>query len=319
MIKSTISAFVILCCFSVAGSMVVVAFASKRASELTFQTIKIDSTAGTALRDNGVLTNGVVDTIVAVAADAQLNEGEQSQPALALLADFVAPKLAYVTVEEGMRVEQVADTLAEELEWDEGRRHAFVGINQACTEELREGMMDPGTYAVSPDANPVEVRETMKDSFDERVAQLVEEAGSPLSVRDALIVASMIQREAAGAHDMGLISGIIWNRIFLGMSLDIDATLQYAKVDEIASQGKEVKTWWPMVRSKDKYIDSPFNTYLNDGFPPSPIATPSDAAILAALNPEETDCLFYLHDNDREIHCAKDYAQHKRNVTKYLK
>lgn len=319
MLRSTISAFVILCCFSVAGSMVILALASKRAAELSFETIRIDTAASVALKNEGVLGSGIVDNIVAVAADAQLNTNETPHTALALLADFVAPKLAYVTVQEGMRVEQVADKLANELEWDEGKRHAFVGISQACTEELREGMMDPGTYAVSPDANPVDVRETMKDSFDERVAKLVEEAGSPLSVRDALIVASMIQREAAGAHDMGLISGIIWNRIFLGMSLDIDATLQYAKVDEIASQGKEIKTWWPIVKSKDKYIDSPFNTYLNDGFPPSPIATPSDEAILAALNPEETECLFYLHDNDREIHCAKDYTQHKRNVTKYLK
>lgn len=319
MLRATAFAFVTLCCFGVASSMVVLAFASKKASELSFETVRIDTFASESLKDSGVLGDGIVDSVIAVAVDARMQNEQAPHAALALLADFVAPKLAYVTVEEGMRVEQVADNLAEELEWDEGKRHAFVGISQACTEELREGMMDPGTYAVSPDANPVEVRETMKESFDERVARLVEESGSPLSVRDALIVASMIQREAAGPHDMGLISGIIWNRIFLGMSLDIDATLQYAKVDALSEQGKEIKTWWPIVKSKDKYIDSPFNTYLNDGFPPAPIATPSEEAILAALNPEETDCLFYLHDNKRKIHCAKDYTQHKRNVTKYLK
>ncbi len=131
---------------------------------------------------------------------------------------------------------------------------------------------------------------------------------------------------------MNIVSGVIWNRIFKGMSLDMDATLQYAKASEqekalasaIAGEASSSTldadsiTWWPKVESKDKYIDSPFNTYQNDGLPPTAISNPSIAAIKAAFNPAKTDCLFYIHDNYRNIHCATTYAVHKQNVQKYL-
>ena len=90
----------------------------------------------------------------------------------------------------------------------------------------------------------------------------------------------------------------------------MDATLQYVKGTENA--------WWPTVASKDKHIDSPYNTYKNKGLPPSPIANPGLAAITAALNPSTTDCLYYLHSNDR-IYCSKTYKEHKEKIEKYLK
>ena len=108
---------------------------------------------------------------------------------------------------------------------------------------------------------------------------------------------------------MKLISGIIWNRIFKGMKLQIDATLQYAKGDE--------SLWWPQVKSEDKNIDSPFNTYMYE-MPPGPISSPGISAIEAAYNPQKTSCLFYLHDKNRQIHCSATYAQHLINIKRYL-
>jgi UPF0755 protein len=127
----------------------------------------------------------------------------------------------------------------------------------------------------------------------------------------AIKIASIIQREAGGKSDMKLISGIIWNRLWKGMKLQMDATLQYAK-------GSEENGWWGQVDSEDKYIDSPYNTYAEEGLPPSAIANPGLAAIDAAYNPQKTSCLFYLHDKNRQIHCAKTYEEHKRNIKKYL-
>jgi UPF0755 protein len=121
----------------------------------------------------------------------------------------------------------------------------------------------------------------------------------------------LVQREAAGSHDMRLISGVIHNRLKQNMPLQIDATLQYITGD--------FENWWPVPRSSDKFIDSPFNTYQNKGLPPLPIATPSKEAIKAALNPLKTDCVYYLHDSRRVIHCAKTYDQHKRNIRNYLR
>jgi len=108
---------------------------------------------------------------------------------------------------------------------------------------------------------------------------------------------------------MKLISGIIWNRVFLGMKLQIDATLQYAKGEE--------ELWWPQVDPRDKQIESPFNTYKYI-MPPSPIASPGLSAIEAAYNPQKTSCLFYLHDKYRRIHCSRTYEEHKQKIKKYL-
>lgn len=132
-----------------------------------------------------------------------------------------------------------------------------------------------------------------------------------LDLDGAIRLASIIQREAAGPQDMRLISGIIWNRMAKGMSLELDATLQYVKGNE--------DNWWPIVKSKDKYLDSPYNTYKYKGIPPGAISNPSIDAINAAFNPQKTDCIFYLHDSNRQIHCSKTYEGHLANINSYLR
>ena len=94
------------------------------------------------------------------------------------------------------------------------------------------------------------------------------------------------------------------------MKLQIDATLQYVR-------GSERNGWWPIVRSRDKYIDSPYNTYLYKGLPPAPISNPSVAAVLAALNPKKTDCMFYFHDQAGGFHCTETYEEHVQMLKKY--
>jgi UPF0755 protein len=85
----------------------------------------------------------------------------------------------------------------------------------------------------------------------------------------------------------------------------------------------EVKTdigWWAPITADDiRNIDSPYNTYKNKGLPPFPIDNPGLEAIEATLNPAETDCLCYLHDNSRQIHCAKTLEEHQANIDQYLK
>jgi UPF0755 protein len=180
-----------------------------------------------------------------------------------------------------------------------------------------DGYYLPGTYWVRLGAGGSEVARQMLDAFNAKVSdQVLSEgpkknaANSKINLDTAVRIASIIQREAAGKKDMNLISGVIWNRLFKGMSLDMDATLQYAKGDE--------ENWWPVVHGSDKNIVSPFNTYKNKGLPPTAIANPSVDAIKAALNPEKTNCIFYLHDNSRNIHCTATYAAHKANVQRYL-
>jgi UPF0755 protein len=120
---------------------------------------------------------------------------------------------------------------------------------------------------------------------------------------------------------MRIISGIIWNRLFNNMNLQIDATLQYAKASEpdgkTSQRGEVAGNWWPAVLPKDKYIKSPYNTYENPGLPPGPIATPSVAAVLAALNPVPTSCLYYFHDANGVFHCSDTYVEHVALLKEY--
>jgi UPF0755 protein len=225
------------------------------------------------------------------------------------------PYIRYVNIPAGLRKEEVAGIYRKVLAWNDQDVKEFLNESEGTQTDL-EGYYFPTTYVLPIDASGEEVKNKMIETFNKKVVATTQSKTSVLSkdkvnIDTALKVASLIQREAAGKHDMNLISGIIWNRIWSGMSLDIDATLQYAKGNE--------KKWWPMVLSADKNIASPYNTYKTKGLPPTPISNPSLAAIEAAYNPTKTACIFYFHDNNRKIHCSKTYAEHKRGVEAYLR
>lgn len=235
--------------------------------------------------------------------------------------NFANPHYRFVHIYPGMRREEIIEKYSNTLGWDEKDKQWFIA--SAPTDPTSgiylDGYFLPKSYIVNKDASGQDVGALMRKEFDQAIQEKVIDTlptnkdgdESVINLDTAVRIASLIQREAAGKHDMRLISGILWNRIFSGMKLDIDATLQYVK----GTPGE----WWPEVTGKDKYIKSPFNTYQNKGLPPSPISNPSLDAIAAAYNPQKTDCLFYLHDKNRKIHCTKTYEGHKKNVEKYLK
>lgn len=241
--------------------------------------------------------------------------------------NFANPTKRFVYIYAGMRREEMVEKYSKILNWDEKDKRWFIASAPADPENggYYEGYFMPKSYYVDKDATGKEVGEMMNDEFIETVSEEILSEDDPSSTRTierngkkevinldtAVRIASIIQREAAGPKDMPLVAGIIWNRIFLGMKLDLDATLQYVKGDE--------ENWWPQVQSKDKYLDSPYNTYKYKGVPPGAISNPSIEAIDAVYHPQKTDCIFYIHDANRNIHCAKTYEEHKRNVETYLK
>lgn len=229
---------------------------------------------------------------------------------LSFYENLANPSIKVVQIKEGLRKEEVAEILTIKFNWNENQKNDFLNAHLAYEVPSFEGKYFPKTYLIHKDSDPVVVSKTMTDEYRKKVSVVKKNKSTKIiNEETALIIASLIQREAAGKGDMRLISGIIWNRIFNGMKLQIDATLQYAKGDE--------ELWWPQVESKDKNIDSPFNTYKYT-MPPTPIANPGLSAIEAAYNPQKTSCLFYLHDKYRRIHCSKTYEEHKRNIKKYL-
>ncbi|HEY4494292.1 MAG TPA: endolytic transglycosylase MltG [Candidatus Paceibacterota bacterium] len=234
---------------------------------------------------------------------------------LSFYMDLANPAMRIVRVNEGLRKEQVAEVVADKLGWGEADKDKFINAHLALATNTKadsEGRYFPKTYIINKDAEPEAVSGTMFTEFSNQISKVKKMKLKTINDATALKVASIIQREAAGKQDMNLISGIIWNRIWSGMKLQVDATLQYAK-------GSEEDGWWQQVKSEDKKIKSPYNTYLYAGLPPSAIANPGRAAIEAAYNPSKTSCLFYIHDKNRKIHCSRTYEEHKKNIERYLK
>ncbi len=220
------------------------------------------------------------------------------------------PSIKTVNIREGLRKEEVAEVLTMSLGWSQEQKQQFLTAHLAYDDNSYEGKYFPKTYLIHKDAPPTDVSKTLTNEYDKKISKIKRGKTTQILNEDtALIIASLIQREAAGKGDMRLISGIIWNRVFAGMKLQIDATLQYAKGEE--------ELWWPRVDPRDKYIESPFNTYKYN-IPPSPIASPGIAAIEAAYNPQKTSCMFYLHDKYRRIHCSRTYEEHKAKIKRHL-
>ena len=235
---------------------------------------------------------------------------------LSLYFNLANPYLRYVTINPGMRMEEIADKIAKIIAWTDKDKQEFIDSAPRDDNGPMEGFFMPGSYWINVDASGKEVAEQILANFNKEVGDKIlankqtKQSAQKINLETAVRIASIIQREAAGPKDMNLISGVIWNRLFKGMTLGMDATLQYAKGNEDG--------WWPKVLSADKKIDSPYNTYSNLGLPPTAISNISIDALKAAYAPQKTDCMYYLHDNRRKIHCSKTYEQHKNNIQTYL-
>lgn len=214
------------------------------------------------------------------------------------------PSQIWVTFPEGLRKEEYAEILAKELEWEESEIRLFL-------EKSKEGYLFPETYLLDASWTVEDILKKLSVQFEKEFKILSKGYDNFLSQEEAVILASLVQRESRNSKEMFLISGIISNRLAQGMKLDIDATLQY--------QAGENGNWWPKPSSKNKEINSPYNTYLNPGLPLGPICSPGRDALSASLFPEKTPYFYYLHDFEGNIRCSKTYEDHLKNIEKYLK
>ncbi len=224
------------------------------------------------------------------------------------------PQLVWVTTSGCLRREQIGEMIAPTLGWNDDQLASWNALYAEDKPEYTEGVYFPDTYLLPRDEPVESVAKRFIDNFNEKLSPLLGEfVKQNIKWTTGLKIASLIQREAAGPPDMNLISGIIWNRLNTGTKLQIDATMQYTKGKK--SDG----SWWGGVDLAQKREDSPYNTYLHKGLPPTPICSPGMNAIRAVLEPEETDCVFYLHDHNRQIHCAATYQEHANNIRIYLR
>lgn len=250
-----------------------------------------------------IKAKGILGTIASIIA---------SVPGYALVG---AAGMQFVTIYPGYRQEEVARAFGKTLDWSKEERAEFLTHTNTEAPTLGEGKFAPGTYEVNNGDDLEAIKRTLDERFHNTIlSRYATSTAEIVPLETALTIASLLERETSDADEMRIISGIIWNRIWSDMNLQIDATLQYAKSS--ASKGKN-DIWWPKVVPKDKYIKSSYNTYLNAGLPPGPISNPSVAAVVAALNPKKTDCFFYFHDKKGGFHCTATYKEHVTLLKQY--
>lgn len=204
----------------------------------------------------------------------------------------------WVTLPEGWRREEIAEKL--ELELEKFNKVEFLSL----TKNL-EGQLFPDTYLIPKEADAQRVVSMLTANFEKKTAKLNPD-------QQALIMASILEREALLDADRPIIAGLLLKRLNAGWPLQADATVQY-----VVGTPKE---WWPKNLTKeDLRLKSPYNTYLSRGLPPAPIANPGLATIKAVLQPQETDYWYYLSDNEGKMHYAKTIEEHNKNIEKYLR
>jgi len=224
------------------------------------------------------------------------------------LADMLVnhPYQKWVVIPEGLRKEEIVELVADKLGWGEDAKENF--LNNA-----EEGYLFPDTYLLNVDYTGKDVAKRMKSQFNEKAGKVLQEfADANIRHDTAIILASLIQREAANEEEMPLIAGVIWNRLLHKppMKLEIDATIQYI----VGEPGN----WWRPVKPEEYKIESPYNTYLIQGRPPAPICNPGLAAMEAVVHDQPSEYLYYLHDSEGQIHLAKTYEEHQTNIEQYL-
>ena len=155
-----------------------------------------------------------------------------------------------------------------------------------------EGYLFPDRYTVGDETTAAALIDLMLARFDAQVTPAMRQAYGTLglSLRDAVILASIIEREAALAEEKPLMAAVFLNRIAAGMPLQADPTVQYAL-------GFVDGTWWKSpLSAEDLQVNSPYNTYLIPGLPPGPISNPGLASLQAVANPASVDYLFFVVD-----------------------
>ncbi|MDE2399897.1 MAG: endolytic transglycosylase MltG [Patescibacteria group bacterium] len=181
------------------------------------------------------------------------------------------------TIPEGFNKNEIADVYISKL--------ANFNKNNFLL-KAKEGYLFPDTYYFFTTDNEIKVMEHMSKNYEKKITPIRPEIlASGRTEKEIITMASIIEKEAKGASDRGIISGILWKRINQGMPLQVDAAPE---------------------------------TYKTKGLPENPISNPGLEAIHAAIYPQSSPYLYYLHDKEGNTYYAKTFAEHKANKAKYL-
>ena len=213
----------------------------------------------------------------------------------------VIPREVKITIPEGFTLKQIDARLAEA---------DLIEAGELSIQSHLEGYLFPDTYEFDKKMDLDEIVNIMQENFNQKLNDSLrnEIERQKKTIKEIIIMASLIEREVPLYEDSRIVSGVFWNRLRDNYPLQSCATIAYAL-------GKD--KWIYSV--EDTKIDSPYNTYENVGLPPGPICNPGILAIQAAIYPEYTDYYFFLSKPDGETVFSRTFEEHQENMAKYLK
>jgi len=196
-------------------------------------------------------------------------------------------------------------------------KHDSAGLGDAeimarlgATGRSPEGLFFPDTYLFGKGSSDLDILKRAYRAMDRHLLAAWQQRAPDLPYQnpyEALIMASVIEKETGQAADRALISGVFVNRLRIGMMLQTDPSVIYGMGEEFDGN----------LRKKDLLADTPHNTYTRTGLPPTPIAMPGQAALQAALNPAKTPALYFVARGDGSSEFSRTLAEHERAVAKY--
>lgn len=254
-------------------------------------------------------------------ADTAAHAGEFRFPAhqsaaqvLAQLESGGAQVAQWVTIPEGFTAKQVAQRLQDAgigkaSTFTQAFLHDTIVVDGTRTKNL-EGFLFPSTYLIPNGASPKTVEAILTAQFRKELPQDAQRQARALgfTVPQIVTLASLIEREAKADDERPLMAGVYYNRLHSGMPLEVDATIEYALPEH-----HDVITYG------DLRTDSPYNTYLHAGLPPTPIANPGLPSLQAAFNPKSSPYLYYVYKGNGHHAFARTLGEQNANIAKYLK
>jgi UPF0755 protein len=196
-------------------------------------------------------------------------------------------------------------------------RHDTTGLEDTqvlarlqASEPHPEGLFFPDTYLFARGSSDLAVLRRAYRAMQRHLKEEWEALAPSVpyqSAYEALIMASIIEKETGKAEERDLIGGVLVNRLRIGMRLQVDPTVIYGLGSEFDGN----------LKKKHLLDDSPYNTYTRAGLPPTPIAMPGQASLRAALRPGRTESLYYVSKGDGSSHFSRSLDEHNRAVSKY--
>lgn len=297
------------------------------------------SAIGNLLEENGIIHNATVfKYFVKFNNYAGFQAGNYTMsPAMTLdeisqtlqTGRLVREALFKITIPEGLNLNQIAGILSNYVELSEDEimekfddqstielmmaKHPDLLTEQILDEEIKhplEGYLFPATYSFYEENPSLEsIIDIMLEQTSRVINKYIEDIHEKdLSIHEVLTLGSLIEKEATQQEDRHLISGVFYNRLEVDMPLQTDPTLSYALGEHLE------RTLY-----KDTEVDSPYNTYIHTGLTPGPIANSGESSIEAALNPSETDYLYFLAEyGTGKVHYSKTLEEHNQLREKYI-